>query len=565
MPGSGESTPCSRSRHRDGGGLARIGPPLLLAAVCGVLYFWRLGVTPLDDFDEAYYAGAAREMLQRGDLGTPYFNGRPFLLKPILTYWLIAGAFRLFGETEFAARVASAFLGTAVVLLTYWFGARTSGRRAGLLAGLALATCYLWIDLFREAMTDPPVTAALSGALYLMFLAAQPEQAGRGRLYLWASALLGIALLAKGIIPVAVGLLGFAVYLLGAGRLRACVTQARAFAGIGVALAVAGPWYAYEAFHHPEFLRVFFLGEHIGHIHGTLARGEPWWGHLKNVLVYFYPWSALLPAALVHAFRQSERGHVLRFAAWWGIVVVVAFSLARSKLAHYLAIGFPALALLVGAWLDAWLAGRSAKTRWAALGLTLIGVVGLVAAVAALVGPALLAHGKIAAAQRWPQGWSPGWPPVVILGVIAAGSLAALLGGLLGARGIVVPALAGAVVVAGVVHAGWLEPRIAQMQAQPRKELARLAARTLPGSEPLGVFYAKRNATVFYFGRPIVDLGEWDPAELTSFLSSPTAAAAITHVKYLPLVRDSVAGVRVVARRGDYVLVCNEGRPAAVR
>jgi len=58
-------------------------------------------------------------MLERGDLGTPFFNGRPFLLKPLLIYWLIAAAFRLLGETEFAARVGSAFLGTAIVLLTY--------------------------------------------------------------------------------------------------------------------------------------------------------------------------------------------------------------------------------------------------------------------------------------------------------------------------------------------------------------------------------------------------------------------------------------------------------------
>ena len=49
--------------------------PLVLLALCGVLYFWRLGVTPLEDFDEAYYAIGAREMLARHDLGTPYMNG----------------------------------------------------------------------------------------------------------------------------------------------------------------------------------------------------------------------------------------------------------------------------------------------------------------------------------------------------------------------------------------------------------------------------------------------------------------------------------------------------------
>ncbi|MDH4179909.1 MAG: glycosyltransferase family 39 protein, partial [Armatimonadota bacterium] len=105
--------------------------PLLLLVLCATLFFWRLGITPLDDFDETYYAEGAREMLERGDLGTPYYNGRPFLLKPILIYWLIAAAFRIFGTTEFAARSVSAFFAAVIVLLTYCFAGRTIGRRAG--------------------------------------------------------------------------------------------------------------------------------------------------------------------------------------------------------------------------------------------------------------------------------------------------------------------------------------------------------------------------------------------------------------------------------------------------
>jgi len=89
-------------------------PPLALIALCSVLFYWRLGVTPLEDFDEAYYAEGARAMLRRGDLGTPYFNGQPFLLKPVLIYWVIAASFRLFGVTEFAARAPAAFLGLSV-------------------------------------------------------------------------------------------------------------------------------------------------------------------------------------------------------------------------------------------------------------------------------------------------------------------------------------------------------------------------------------------------------------------------------------------------------------------
>jgi 4-amino-4-deoxy-L-arabinose transferase-like glycosyltransferase len=93
--------------------------PLSLAVICATLYLWRLGVTPVEDCDEAYYAEGAREMLEWGDLGRPHFNYQPFLLKPILIYWVMAASFRRFGLTGFAARVPSAFLGTMIVLLAY--------------------------------------------------------------------------------------------------------------------------------------------------------------------------------------------------------------------------------------------------------------------------------------------------------------------------------------------------------------------------------------------------------------------------------------------------------------
>lgn len=118
--------------------------PLILLVACGALYSWRLGLTPLKDFDEAYYAAGAREMLARGDLGTPYFNGQPFLLKPILIYWLMAAALRLFGPTEFATRLGSAFWGVVVVVLTYWFGADLDP--AGGLPGGAGAGDVLYVD-----------------------------------------------------------------------------------------------------------------------------------------------------------------------------------------------------------------------------------------------------------------------------------------------------------------------------------------------------------------------------------------------------------------------------------
>lgn len=532
--------------------------PLLLLVLCLAMFCWRLGATPLEDFDEAYYAEGAREMLLRGDLLTPYYNGEPFLLKPILIYWLIAAAFSGLGVTEFAARLGSAFLGALVVLATYWFGRRTLSPRAGLFAGLALALSYMWIDIARDASIDIPLTAALAPALFLFFLAGRARGASKRRMYLVCYPLLGLAVLAKGPLPAAVALVGAVGFLMAAGKLRATLAEARLAPGIALALVVAAPWYVYEAIHQPEFLGIFFLREHFGHLQGELARTEPWWGHLKNLLVYFLPWAAFLPAAMIHAFRQEDRGHVLRFAAWWLMAVVGLFSLGGAKLAHYLAPAFPAAALLVGGYLDLWLEGRTVGRAGSGIGFGLLAAVGLACLV--LAGAAALHPPWLEQAVRMAFGdWTPGWSPIAILAALGAGFLGAAAAAASGRRNAAVPLLAGAMMAAGLIHVGWFKPRLAEIQARPRKELAQLASAALPHQARLGVYYAKRNSTIFYARRPIVDLGERDDEfqGVVEFLSSPTPAVVLTHQKFVARLEASLATVFLWTRRGDYVLISN--------
>lgn len=528
------------------------------------MYAWRLGLTPLDDFDEAYYAEGAREMLARGDLGTPFYNGEPFLLKPILIYWLIAGAFRLFGTTEFAARSVSAFFATVVVLATYWFAHRTLGRRAAFLAGIVLTLNYLWIDTAREAMIDMPLAAALVPAMFLLYCATQSREAQRHRWYLAAAILLGVAILAKGPLTVGVVLLGFVVYLLFAHRLGTAVREAPLVSGFLLVAMVAAPWYVYESIHQPNFLRIFFVQEHFGHLQGELARDEPWWGHLKNLFLGFYPWVALVPAALAYAFRQHPREHVLRFTAWWALIVLGAFSFAGAKLPHYLVPGYPALALLVAAWLDAWLDGRVRAPALVGVAYAILISVGVVLAGGAVVSTWMPPRAAHLLAERYGD-WTPGYAPSIMLAALAAASLGAPLAAALNRRRVAVALLGSGMFVAGLAYAGWFKPRLAQIQAQPRKELAQFVSVAVPASEPLGVYYAKRNATIFYARRPIVDLGEWEIDPLLEFLSSPSSSVALTHGKFMPQIEEAVPSARVWTRRGDWVLVANHSlvrRPA---
>src|SRR5436190_15152446 len=127
---------------------------ILILLLCSVIFWWRLGRLGLIDPDEPFYAQTATEMLARHDWLTPRIFGRPQFEKPILFYWLAMSSMALLGSNEFAARAPAALFGTALVVLTYWFGARTLGRRAGRLAAMVLASTLAIAVTSRMMLTD---------------------------------------------------------------------------------------------------------------------------------------------------------------------------------------------------------------------------------------------------------------------------------------------------------------------------------------------------------------------------------------------------------------------------
>jgi len=77
-----------------------------------------IGTLPLDvlDIDSSQYAEIAREMVESGDYGKITDNGRKYLDKPILTFWILSFSFHLLGVDNFAYRLPALFF----LLLGAW-------------------------------------------------------------------------------------------------------------------------------------------------------------------------------------------------------------------------------------------------------------------------------------------------------------------------------------------------------------------------------------------------------------------------------------------------------------
>src|SRR5262245_26270222 len=126
----------------------------LVIAVAALVMLTNLGGPRLWDRDEPRNAGCALEMLARQDWVVPWFNGELRAHKPVLLYWCIMVSYSALGVSEFSARLPSALCAIGTTLCAYSIGRRLFGLRAGVWAGIALATSLMFVVAGRAATPD---------------------------------------------------------------------------------------------------------------------------------------------------------------------------------------------------------------------------------------------------------------------------------------------------------------------------------------------------------------------------------------------------------------------------
>jgi len=334
---------------------------LLLAGLCALFFFYRLGAMALIGPDEPRYAQVAREMLARHDPITPTIGGQLWLEKPALTYWLMALSMRIFGVSEFAARFPSAFLATLVAFLIYGVGRRVHSPLYGVLAACCFIVNPMSFGFARGATTDMPLSATLAAGLCLLFLALQEAiPSRRSRLFSGACFCFGLAILAKGLIGIFFPVVIAGSYLLL--RRRAAMLNGLGLArGSLVLLLVCASWYGpMLARHGWAFVDEFFIQHHIErYLTERFRHPGPIFYYLPVLLVGAFPWTPLLISAFVRLFTGRHRRdreesaedhgleHLMTFAALWTVWPLFFFSFSQSKLPGYVLPIFPATAFLV--------------------------------------------------------------------------------------------------------------------------------------------------------------------------------------------------------------------------
>ena len=329
--------------------------PLLLIVALWLAFFNQLGSFPLFDVDEGAFSEATREMLERGDFVTTWLNGEPRFDKPILTYWLQALSVSLLGMDEFALRLPSALAAVAwvgaILVFTREHTERATAYAAALIASTSLALCVIG----RGAIADALLNLFLALAMFDLYRTMVQARAHvRYRVFLW----MALGLLTKGpvalLIPAAASALAYWLH----GKWRAWWRAALDVRGWLIVALVAGPWYLLEYQQQGDaFFAGFFLRHNVERFLSPLQghRGNAFY-YVPAALILLLPYSGLF-LCILPRLRRLRANPLDTFLWCWFLFVLLFFSLAGTKLPHYLIYGLTPLFILMARYrnsLESW-------------------------------------------------------------------------------------------------------------------------------------------------------------------------------------------------------------------
>ena len=308
---------------------------LLLIPALYVLFFFRIDGVGMIGPDEPRYAAIGREMANSGDWVTPRLWGKPWFEKSPLLYWMTGAGFRLGLGIETAPRVPLALVSIAVLAFYYWILRRIFDERAAAFATAILAVSPGWLVYSNFALTDLPMTAGFAGA---MLLALEWLEKDEGRMPLAAGFLLGVAVLAKGLVP-----LVLAAPLAWYARKRIV----RTLPAVGVFLLTAAPWYILcEMRNGRVFFDQFILKHHISRfLSPELQHVRPWWWYLPVAAGLLFPFT---PAIALWFRKRVWSDPRTQFLLVWFLSGFVFLSYSTNKLPGYLLPLAPAACALIG-------------------------------------------------------------------------------------------------------------------------------------------------------------------------------------------------------------------------
>jgi 4-amino-4-deoxy-L-arabinose transferase-like glycosyltransferase len=327
-----------------------------------------LGSSGRLSYHEAFVAQGAREILNSGKWAYPTIGGVPWLEKPPLPWWLVAGLGYFTGTVnETVARFPSALAAVALVIGIGLLATRHYGPGIGLLAGAVQATTAWTVLRGRLAEADILLTCVIVWAI-VAFDRLLSNPVGKSSGDIWSSRrhwchwcwafliLLGMSALVKGIGFGIVLIMAIAGGILLWERDGVALRYLKVPAGWALAAIFALVWPLYVLAEHGQAV----LSLWTMHVGGRLIpqagpgpfAGESSGEYIAAILGQALPWTPFALAGAWHSGKRALRGSQAREGRpvcaiparvvtgdrllWlWAVLPLSLLAVAPVKNAHY--------------------------------------------------------------------------------------------------------------------------------------------------------------------------------------------------------------------------------------
>ncbi|MBI4092297.1 MAG: glycosyltransferase family 39 protein [Candidatus Kerfeldbacteria bacterium] len=332
------------SQRPRSGGFALVLAIVTLAAV--FLFGWKLGLKPLENWDEGIHAEVSREMRASGDWLTLTYRDQLYTAKPPLKFWLTAPVIAVLGETELAFRLWSALAGVLTTLvLTVWAWQWMKSSWLALLTGLFFVSGrFTLFHVFRTGETDGLLLLFFVVSLYAYWKSWDDK-----RWWFLVGAAVGLAIMTKSL----AGALPAIIMAIDITWRKGWSTLdwKTIFKAVGLAAVIAVPWHLSQLFINGKSFWNGYFGFNVFERSSEVlyANQVPWYWYAKVMAMRTFPWGPAVVAGGILALRRAwwQSSDLDRLLLIWIAVVWLLFTLVQTKFDWYILPLYPGLALLL--------------------------------------------------------------------------------------------------------------------------------------------------------------------------------------------------------------------------
>ncbi len=308
--------------------------------------------------DEVFYKKSTQEMLASGDVLSPKYYGEDRFQKPILYYWFILAAYKIFGVNWFAARITSCLFAAGTLVLTWLIARSLFNRRVAGLSVVILMTMPLFFRHAKNAVPDMALNFFIVLALYqfIRFI----EEGHRWRYAAGFFLSCGVGFMVKGFAALLFPYLTVLIYAAWEGE-WSTIRNMRFFRGTLLFLTVVLPWFIYMTMvHGSSYIEYMWFRETADRLL-KVEEGNFLWRkaadfirhfvfYLEVILQQYAPWCLVAFAGLCGALGKCRAGNnqrePFRFLLVWIVSVLIFFSFMYFTISHYMLVLSTPLAIL---------------------------------------------------------------------------------------------------------------------------------------------------------------------------------------------------------------------------